>query len=138
MIATELSKTSIRAARENLAANRVDNVHMIRLAAEEVTQAINGERVFRRLADLPRPLAEFDLNTLFVDPPRAGLDAHTLQMAAGFDAIIYISCNPHTLAANLELLGHSHRVTAFALFDQFPYTHHMECGVMLQRGRERL
>lgn len=133
VIATELAKTSIRAARENLACNGVDNIQMIRLSAEEVTQAMNREREFRRLAELPRPLHEYDLRTLFVDPPRAGLDEQTTAMAATFPAIIYISCNPHTLAANLAVLSHSHRVERFALFDQFPYTDHMECGVFLQR-----
>ena len=50
VIATELSKTSIRAARENLAENTIGNVEMIRLSAEEVTEAMQGKREFRRLA----------------------------------------------------------------------------------------
>jgi tRNA (uracil-5-)-methyltransferase len=133
VIATELSKASTRAARENIASNRVSNIQMIRLAAEEVTQAMNGEREFRRLADMPQPLADYRLNTLFVDPPRAGLDPHTEKMAAAFDNIIYISCNPETLAVNLQHLCQTHDINAFAMFDQFPYTHHMECGVFLQR-----
>ena len=54
-------------------------------------------------------------------------------MAAGFDALLYISCNPHTLAGNLERLCGSHTVRRFALFDQFPYTDHMECGMLLQQ-----
>jgi len=133
VIATELAKTSIRAARENLQANNIDNIQMIRLSAEEVTQAIRGERTFRRLAELPRALADYDLRTVFVDPPRAGLDAHTEHMVSQFDSIIYISCNPDTLAKNLQQLSHSHRIERFALFDQFPYTDHMECGVFLKK-----
>ena len=133
VIATELAKTSVRAARENLASNGIDNVQIIRLSAEEVTQAMNAEREFRRLAELPRPLPDYDLRTIFVDPPRAGLDPHTVQMVAGFEAIIYISCNPHTLAENLAVLCAGHRIEQFALFDQFPYTDHMECGVFLRR-----
>ena len=135
VIATELSKTSVRAARENLAENAIDNVHIIRLSAEEVSQAIRGYREFRRLAELPRPLADYDLRTIFVDPPRAGLDTGTLQMACGFPAILYISCNPQTLADNLATLCRSHRIEEFALFDQFPYTDHMECGVLLLKNR---
>ncbi len=133
VIATELAKTSVRAAQHNIAENGVENVQMIRLAAEEVTQAMRGEREFRRLASLPRPLAEYQLGTIFVDPPRAGLDEHTVTMAAGFERIIYVSCNPQTLANNLEVLSRTHRVENFALFDQFPYTDHMECGVYLLR-----
>jgi tRNA (uracil-5-)-methyltransferase len=131
VIATELAKTSTRAARENMAANAVDNVQVIRLSAAEVTEALAGERVFRRLAELPRPLGDYDLRTLFVDPPRAGLDEDTLQMATTFPAVIYISCNPQTLAENLKVLCRTHRIVSFALFDQFPYTDHMECGVFL-------
>ncbi|MEQ9465372.1 MAG: tRNA (uridine(54)-C5)-methyltransferase TrmA [Haliea sp.] len=133
VIATELAKTSIRAAQWNLEANGIGNVQMIRLAAEEVTQAMNGEREFRRLADLPRPLADYQLNTVFVDPPRAGLDPATTAMVQRFPSILYVSCNPETLAANLSELTRTHRVEALALFDQFPYTDHMECGVLLQR-----
>ena len=134
VIATELSKASIRAARENLLENNIDNIRMIRLSAEEVTQAMRGEREFRRLADLPKPLTEYDLRTIFLDPPRAGLDEHTTQMASGFPGIIYVSCNPQTLAQNLELLGKTHRIEQFAVFDQFPYTDHLECGVFLQHN----
>jgi len=133
VIAAELSKTAVRAARENLEANEIGNVQVIRLSAEEVTAAMNGEREFRRLAELPKPLGDYQLSTVFVDPPRAGLDDYTEKMVAGFDSILYISCNPQTLARNLEYITQSHRVESFALFDQFPYTHHMECGLFLQR-----
>ncbi len=133
VVATELSKVAIRAARENLEENSIRNIQMIRLSAEEVTQAMAGEREFRRLAQLPRKLSDYDLNTVFVDPPRAGLDAQTVNMVAGFDNIVYISCNAQSLAANLASLHATHRIKRLALFDQFPYTEHIECGVMLQR-----
>lgn len=132
VIATELAKSSVRAARENLDANSVNNIQIIRLSAQEVTEAMTGVREFRRLAELPKPLSDYALSTIFVDPPRAGLDEHTVQMAASFPAILYISCNPQTLADNLEVLGQTHRIEAFAMFDQFPYTDHMECGVLLK------
>jgi tRNA (uracil-5-)-methyltransferase len=133
VIATELSKTSIRAARSNLSDNSIDNVQLLRMSAEEVTQAMSGQRVFRRLSELPKPLDQFDLGTVFVDPPRAGLDEHTAAMVSGFQTIMYISCNPTSLAKNMQLLDSSHRIQQFALFDQFPYTDHMECGVVLSR-----
>jgi tRNA (uracil-5-)-methyltransferase len=131
VIATEVSKLSTRAARENLSDNNIGNVYLLRLSAEEVTQAMRGDRVFRRLEALSKPLAEYRLNTLFVDPPRAGLDAQTLEIACGFDTIIYVSCNPQSLARNLETLCATHEIRALALFDQFPYTDHLECGVVL-------
>jgi tRNA (uracil-5-)-methyltransferase len=104
----------------------------VRMSAEEVTQALNEERTFRRLSDLPKPLQHYDLDTLFVDPPRAGLDDHTVVMAGRFPTIVYVSCNPQSLAKNLHSLHQSHAIKHFALFDQFPYTDHMECGVLLQ------
>ncbi|MFK7976356.1 MAG: tRNA (uridine(54)-C5)-methyltransferase TrmA [Halioglobus sp.] len=133
VIATELSKTSTRAALANVRDNQIANTQIIRLSAEEVAQAMAGKREFRRLRTLAKPLDEYSLNTLFVDPPRAGLDDATVSMASAFQHIIYISCNPETLARNLETLSKTHRVTALAQFDQFPYTHHMECGVMLEK-----
>ena len=76
------------------------------------------------------------LSTLFVDPPRAGVGpacAHTLLPR--FDRILYISCNPATLAADVAGLvaADSHVPVAAALFDQFPYTDHIECGLLLER-----
>jgi tRNA (uracil-5-)-methyltransferase len=70
---------------------------------------------------------------VFVDPPRAGLDPATLELVKGYDRILYISCNPETLAQNLDELNKTHRITRCALFDQFPYSHHMESGVLLER-----
>ncbi len=131
VIATEISKTSIRAARENLVHNGIENVQIVRLSAEEITQAMCAQRTFRRLSDLSKTLNQFDLNTIFVDPPRAGLDEYAVKMAGQFPTIIYISCNPQTLACNLQTLYQTHHIAQFAVFDQFPYTDHMECGVLL-------
>ncbi|MDP5070302.1 MAG: tRNA (uridine(54)-C5)-methyltransferase TrmA, partial [Congregibacter sp.] len=66
VIATELSKSGTRAALENLADNAIDNVEVIRLSAEEVSQAMSGVREFRRLAALPKALGDYDLRTVFV------------------------------------------------------------------------
>lgn len=131
VMATELSKSSVRSAIENLEMNGVTNVTLVRLASEEVTQALTGVREFRRLQGID--LSGFDFGTVFVDPPRAGLDPATLELVQGYQRILYISCNPETLAANLETLNQTHRITRCALFDQFPYTHHMESGVLLER-----
>jgi len=133
VIATELSKSGTRAAAENLRDNGIDNVGIVRLSAEEVSAAMAGTREFRRLAALPRPLAAYDLANVFVDPPRAGLDDATLACIRGFERIVYISCNPDTLLANLQRLAATHDVQALAFFDQFPYTPHLESGVVLKK-----
>ncbi|TOJ95044.1 tRNA (uridine(54)-C5)-methyltransferase TrmA, partial [Vibrio parahaemolyticus] len=49
VLATELAKPSVVSAQYNIAANKIDNVQILRLSAEEFTQAIEGKREFRRL-----------------------------------------------------------------------------------------
>lgn len=131
VLATEISKVSVNSANTNFAANKIDNVTIARLSSEEFTQALNRERAFRRLADID--LDSFNFSTIFVDPPRAGLDAGTERLVTQMDNLLYISCNPDTLAENLKHITKTHRVVKAALFDQFPWTHHIESGVYLQR-----
>lgn len=131
VLATEISKTSVAAAQVNIAANNCDNVIIARLSAEEFVQALTGERQFTRLQGVD--LADYQFNTVLVDPPRAGLDEAAVSQIQAYDNIIYISCNPDTLLQNLQQLNTSHRIIRLALFDQFPYTHHVETGVLLQR-----
>ena len=131
VLATEISKTSVNAALANLADNGIDNVTLVRLSAEELTEALNEVRPFRRLADID--LKSYDFGSVFVDPPRAGMDPDTCELTRRFERILYISCNPETLAQNIAQLHDSHRIERCALFDQFPYTHHMESGVLLVR-----
>lgn len=131
VLATEISKTSVNAALSNLDENAVDNVRLVRLSAEELTQALNEVRPFRRLEGID--LKSYQFGTVFVDPPRAGMDPDTCELTRRFERILYISCNPETLAANIAQLQDTHRIERCALFDQFPYTHHMESGVLLVR-----
>ena len=131
VLATEISKTSVNAALHNLADNGVGNVTLVRLSAEELTEALNEVRPFRRLQGID--LKSYQFGSVFVDPPRAGMDPDTCELTRRFDNILYISCNPETLAANIAQLHDTHRIEGCALFDQFPYTHHMESGVLLVR-----
>ena len=131
VLATEISKTSVKSARYNFELNGITNVSIVRMSSEEFSQALSGAREFRRLKDID--LTSYDFSTILVDPPRAGLDTLTEQWVTSFDNIIYISCNPETLHNNLSHICKTHRISRFAIFDQFPYTAHIECGVMLQR-----
>jgi tRNA (uracil-5-)-methyltransferase len=133
VLATELAKSSVYAAQWNIEQNNIDNIQVARLSAEEFTQAYNGEREFRRLQEAQIDISSYDFDTVFVDPPRAGIDDETLKLLQRFERIIYISCNPDTLHDNLKQLTQTHKVTQFALFDQFPYTHHVESGVLLEK-----
>ncbi|MCX2962093.1 tRNA (uridine(54)-C5)-methyltransferase TrmA [Rodentibacter caecimuris] len=131
VLATEIAKPSVAAAQFNIAENNINNLQIIRMSAEEFTQAINGVRTFNRLKDID--LTTYECHTIFVDPPRAGLDPDTVKLVQGYDRILYISCNPHSLCDNLQELSKTHRIEKAALFDQFPYTDHMESGVWLIR-----
>ncbi|WP_170975483.1 tRNA (uridine(54)-C5)-methyltransferase TrmA [Martelella alba] len=129
VLATEIAKPSVEAALHNIAVNHIDNVQVIRMSAEEFTQAMRGDRDFNRLKDVD--LAGYRCETVFVDPPRSGLDDETVRMVQAYPRILYISCNPESLCRNLAALTKTHRIERLALFDQFPYTPHMECGVLL-------
>ena len=133
VLATEVSKSGIRALRANLAENSIENIAVARLSAEELGEALRGVRPFRRLQQDGIDLATYDFDTVFVDPPRAGIDTATLALLAHYPRILYISCNPETLAANLHPLCQTHRIHTCALFDQFPFTPHIESGVLLVR-----
>jgi tRNA (uracil-5-)-methyltransferase len=131
VLATEVSKASIRAALENVSINDIKNITFVRLSSEELSCALNGEREFRRLKDIN--IKKYNFKTVFVDPPRAGVDKKTLELLQRFDNIIYISCNPLTLKRDLEILTKTHKVEKFSIFDQFAYTNHMECGIILTK-----
>ncbi|REL34021.1 tRNA (uridine(54)-C5)-methyltransferase TrmA [Thalassotalea euphylliae] len=131
VLGTEISKTSVNSAQYNIKANNIDNVDIVRMSSEEFTQAMNGERTFRRLDGFD--LTSYKFDTVLVDPPRAGLDPDSVELVRRFDLIVYISCNPETLKDNLQALTTTHHIEQFALFDQFPYTHHVETGVILKR-----
>ena len=136
VLATEISKTSVRAAHYNLERNKIENIDIVRMSAEDISQALAGVRPFRRLKETP--LSDFNFSTVFVDPPRAGLDPLTEELVTRFDNILYISCNPETLSKNLEVICKTHKISRMAFFDQFPYTDHMESGVFLQRKGENI
>lgn len=136
VLATEVSKVATRAAVDNLDLNGVTNVAFARLSAEEMTQALTGTRAFRRLASLEYALPTYDFDTIFVDPPRAGLDRATLELTKGFKNILYISCNPLTLLDNMADICGTHTITSVGFFDQFPYTKHLECGVYFTQRKD--
>jgi len=131
VLATEVSKSSINAAKKNMELNNVHNIEFVRMSVEEFVQAMDGVREFRRMKEID--LKSYELTTIFVDPPRAGMDEESCTFAARFKHILYISCNPETLKRDLQRLSKTHKIEAMASFDQFPYTTHMEMGVKLIR-----
>jgi 23S rRNA (uracil1939-C5)-methyltransferase len=68
-------------------------------------------------------------NVVVVDPPRTGLDGQLLQTILNVkpEKVIYVSCNPSTLAKDIDTLSKSYRVEYIQPVDMFPHTSHVEC-----------
>ena len=133
VLATEISKTSIKSALKNCELNNINKIGFIRMSAEEFVQGLQEVRTFNRLKDVN--LKDYNFDTIFMDPPRSGLDDTTRALAKDFEQIIYISCNPETLHRDLKELTNTHEIVRFALFDQFAYTNHIESGIILNKIR---
>jgi len=78
-----------------------------------------------------------DPDVVVVDPPRAGLSGKALRRIARLEArrIVYVSCNPTTLAGNVKELGEEwgYRLERARPLDMFPHTPHIETVALLSR-----
>ncbi|MDP2915387.1 MAG: 23S rRNA (uracil(1939)-C(5))-methyltransferase RlmD [Candidatus Aminicenantes bacterium] len=83
---------------------------------------------------IPR-LLEKGLDAAVFDPPRKGLDPETVAALLGHPVptIIYLSCNPTTLARDLRAFRHAYRIKAVRAYDFFPHTPHIETLAILAR-----
>jgi 23S rRNA (uracil1939-C5)-methyltransferase len=119
----EIVSAAVEAARENAALNGLANVEFAggdvrRLLPETTTRA-------------GRP------DVLVLDPPRSGAGPRVMRRvaAAGAARVIYVSCNPTTLAPDLrELVAAGYTVRRAQPFDLFPHTYHVECVVLAERA----
>lgn len=135
VIATEVSKSAVAAAKKNFESNNISNVFVARMRSEEFTEGWKKGTEYKRLEG--SGLKECEFRTLLVDPPRAGLDPETQKLMKDFDNIVYISCNPETLKRDYDTAAEEYSIERFAMFDQFPYTHHVECGLYLRRKTQQ-
>ncbi|MFH0753924.1 MAG: hypothetical protein V2A70_05100 [Candidatus Omnitrophota bacterium] len=116
---------AVTMARFNMAANNIANVQ---------THEGRVEDIFSDMLDQ----APSDRNVVMVDPPRAGLSMDTiglLNRSLRVKHLIYLSCDPQSLAVNLkDLSGGGWQVRSVCPFDFFPRTRHLETLVILTRG----
>ena len=121
----EISEESVACSIENATLNRVENAHFF---AGNVGQAL--EELAER-AGAP--------DVVVVDPPRAGLAGKALRRTGGLGAarLVYVSCNPTTLASDLAVLRdeHGYELVSCTPVDMFPHTPHIESVSLLTRGR---
>jgi 23S rRNA (uracil1939-C5)-methyltransferase len=87
---------------------------------------------------LPRVAAETRVDRLVLDPPRAGCGGSVTAWIAlaGPERVVYVSCDPATLARDLHVLVASgpYEVADLVIVDMFPQTYHVECVVTLTRA----
>ena len=77
----------------------------------------------------------FNPDIIIVDPPRSGLNKETIDNILKFNAkeIIYVSCDPMTLARDLNVLNEYYNIEEVTPFDMFPNTYHVECLTYLKK-----
>ncbi len=131
VLATENSRPSFRALQKNISLNQRKNISCGRLSGRETIEALTHVRPFRRLSSIN--LREFEINNIFLDPPREGLDQYTRDHIQEIENIIYISCGFEAFKRDLSILRKTHDLKELAMFDQFPYTNHIESGAILRR-----
>jgi 23S rRNA (uracil1939-C5)-methyltransferase len=119
----ELVEEAIADAIANARRNEIDNVRFfagdVRLALRQLVETAG------------RP------DVLVVDPPRAGLSAKVVRrvIEAGPTRIVYVSCNPTTLAPNAaQLVEAGYALRRVRPVDMFPQTPHIECVALLERA----
>ncbi len=123
VVSVEIVKEATEDCRSNLALNGIKNVVPENGAVEKFCDKF--------LADGGKA------DAVVVDPPRSGMhpDAPATILRFAPREIVYVSCNPATLARDLGLLmaGGAYRLTDVVPVDMFPHTHHIETVVRLER-----
>lgn len=107
----EIVKQAIEDAKYNAEINNIDNIEFFAGDVEKI---------------LPKIIEKDNIkpNVVFVDPPRKGLDKKTINLLKELQPskIIYISCNPATLARDISLLEEKYDIGKVQPVDMFPYT----------------
>ena len=118
----EIVPEAVTDAAQNAALNGIDNARFV---------AANARTGIRPLVEQAgRP------DVVVIDPPRAGLSQKIVRRVIECDAprIVYVSCNPTTLAPNAaQLAGAGYRLRRVKPVDMFPQTPHIECVALLER-----
>lgn len=115
IIGIELNKQAVEDAKENAKINGVNNIEFY---AGDVGKIINDQ---------------IKADVIVVDPPRSGLDKRTkdILLKIKADKIVYVSCNPLTLARDIKELDSGYDLEEITLVDMFPNTHHVESVCVL-------
>ena len=119
VIGIENNKEAIKSAKENALNNKVKNVNFICGDAAAELDKIN------------------DIDVIIADPPRSGMRDLTYKILDKEPKrLVYVSCNPSTLAKDLKVLSKKYEVRYIQPIDMFPYTPKVECvcSLSLKKG----
>ena len=122
VIGMELVEKAVEAAKTNAALNGLDNC---RFLAGDVFEVLDS------LPDKPE--------VIVVDPPRVGISSNALEKIIGYGVkqIVYISCNPKSLADNLYYMQYyGYEIKSVKPFDNFPGTKHVETVCLMSRVKD--
>jgi len=122
VIGVESVEEAVRDAEANASRNGLTNIRFVCGKAEEVIPKLleSGEKP----------------DAVVLDPPRKGCEAKLLEAIAnaGIERVVYVSCNPATLARDLALMAeHGYAPGPVQPVDMFPHTAHVECVVGVER-----
>lgn len=118
----ELNRDAVRDAIVNAKENQIKNIYFYCADAGDF------------MLDLREAKEKMDV--VFLDPPRAGASTQFLHslLRLSPSRVVYISCNPETLARDLQVLtAGGYRVDTIQPVDMFPHTNHVECVVLMSR-----
>ncbi|MCR5067765.1 MAG: 23S rRNA (uracil(1939)-C(5))-methyltransferase RlmD [Erysipelotrichaceae bacterium] len=120
IIGIDIEKSSISDARENAKNNGISNAQFICADAN---------------TEIGKIARKQEIDVMVVDPPRSGLGEEFIETIKRSrpGKIIYVSCNPATLAKNLESLKKHYSLELIQPYDMFPQTQHVECVALLVR-----
>jgi len=124
VLGIELNKDAVTDARKNAKQNGVENIRFVKADASEFLEgmAAQGESA----------------DALIMDPPRAGSTVKFMSAAVKMapKKIVYVSCDPETLARDLGYLTtHGYKAELARPFDMFPFTSHVETVCLLSRNK---
>lgn len=116
----EIIENAIKDANENLKINNILNAEYLCGDVEKTLPIIIEKE-------------KISPTVVFIDPPRKGCDSNTISNLKKIKPrkIIYISCNPATLARDVAMLNDVYEIKMVQPVDMFPYTSHVECVSLL-------
>jgi 23S rRNA (uracil1939-C5)-methyltransferase len=122
VIGVEIVEAAVDNARDNAKLNGIENVHFIKADASKWLYEQNDKLM---------------IDVIVVDPPRKGLDPAALNVIreADCERVVYVSCNPATLARDLALLSDRYQIATIQPVDMFPHTTHVETIVLIQKEK---